>query len=270
VASVVIAVAGVRARALTSDGALAAVVVGTLTTGLGGYGHAATVVGFFVSSSTLSRARKRRSGSTTTIVEKGERRDARQVAANGAVAIALASASPMSASTLLPFVGAMAAVTGDTWSTEIGTLSGQSPRHILTGEIVPTGTSGGVTPAGTRGAVAGGAFIGCLALACRSFDSGFRSHPPARLLLAGLAAGTLGSLLDSVLGATIQERRWCPQCQVATERRMHACCEATIISGGVPGVDNDVVNFFASLGGAGIGWMLARVFSTRRSVQPAR
>jgi uncharacterized protein (TIGR00297 family) len=264
-ASAIIAVAGFRAGALTRDGALAAVVVGTLTTGRGGYGHAATVVGFFASSSALSRAAKRPRNSTTAIVEKGERRDARQVAANGAVATALASASPLSPSALLPFVGAMAAVTGDTWSTEIGTRSGQSPRHILTGEIVPAGTSGGVTHAGTLGAVAGGSFIGCLALACRSCDSRFRAHPPMPLVLAGLAAGTLGSLLDSVLGATIQERRWCPRCRDATERLIHDCGESTILTGGVPGVDNDVVNFFASLAGAGIGWALARMISARRS-----
>ncbi len=54
----------------------------------------------------------------------------------------------------------MAAVTADTWATELGVLAAQPPRLITTGRRVAPGASGGVTPAGTLAALAGAGFIG--------------------------------------------------------------------------------------------------------------
>src|SRR3990170_3117449 len=58
--SLLIAMASVRLHLLTRDGAAAAVLVGTLTFGFGGWGHATLLAIFFVSSSVLTRWKRER------------------------------------------------------------------------------------------------------------------------------------------------------------------------------------------------------------------
>ena len=77
-------------------------------------------------------------------------------------------------------------------------------------------------------------------------------------VLAVLAGGIIGAMADTVLGATVQERRWCPRCERATERRLHDCGAETEHSGGVRGMDNDAVNFAATLAGAAAACVVAR------------
>jgi uncharacterized membrane protein len=66
-----------------------------------------------------------------------------------------------------------------------------------------------------------------------------------------LVAGVAGALGDSVIGAMLQERRWCASCELSTERRIHDCGTTTIRKGGMPWMNNDAVNLFATvIGGA--------------------
>jgi uncharacterized membrane protein len=119
---------------------------------------------------------------------------------------------------------------------------------LVTGRRVPPGTSGGVTVAGTLGAVAGSAFIAaCVVLL------GW-SH---RVAFASLIGGIVGSTLDSVLGATVQTRRWCDRCNRGTERTVHDCGETTRRAGGVTWLDNDVVNVLSAAAGGLLAMMLA-------------
>jgi uncharacterized membrane protein len=49
----------------------------------------------------------------------------------------------------------------------------------------------------------------------------------------------------------LQERRWCASCELSTERRIHDCGTTTIQKGGMPWMNNDAVNLFATvIGGA--------------------
>jgi uncharacterized membrane protein len=76
--------------------------------------------------------------------------------------------------------------------------------------------------------------------------------------LAAIAiAGCAGALADSLLGATLQERRWCDVCGRATERQVHDCGAATRRTGGIALVDNDAVNLAATLTGAAAAALLA-------------
>lgn len=192
--SLAVATAAGLLRTLTVDGAAAAVAVGMVTYGLGGWPWAALLITFFVTSSILTRWKSavkpqpehRRGRSAAQVLGAGG------VAACAAIAYALASA-PWTAAA---FVGAIAASTADTWATEIGLLSRRPPRLITTGKRVRPGESGGVTWLGTVAGMAGAACIAILGTV-------WLQTPWLDVWLAG----TLAMLLDSVFGATVERRR---------------------------------------------------------------
>lgn len=238
-----------RAGSLAPGGAAAAVVVGTICIAAG-WGWGALLVAFFVASSALSRlGLARKEAATGAVVAKGGERDARQVLANGGLftAAALCSLVAPWPGWLVLGAGALAAATSDTWATEIGTLAGARTRSIVTGRVVPPGTSGGVTLAGIAAAVAGAAFVAGLAW--------LLGWPRPGAILAG---GVVGSTVDSLLGATIQARRWCDRCGVGTERELHPCGAATRHAGGLGWLDNDGVNIASALAGALAALLVAR------------
>ena len=251
VAACAVAAAGYRARALTVDGAVSAAVVGTAIFGLGGWRWAAIMVAFFVLSSGLTRAGKRRRRQATGVVDKGSRRDALQVLANGGIAalIAVAHGANSDSVFLFPaFVGAMAAATSDTWSTEIGTLSRTLPRSILTMKTLQPGWSGGVTLLGFSGAAAGALVIALIA----AIGSSHGLAIAASVLVAGFG----GSVFDSLLGASVQRVNRCPACLTVTEQRIHVCGTPTVRVRGWRFIDNDTVNTLTTAFGALAGALL--------------
>lgn len=185
---------------------------------------------------------RRKSDIVDAIVAKSGPRDAWQVLANGGLFTAAAAATIVSPSPIWTAIGigALAASTADTWSTEIGTLLGGEPRSIVSGERVPAGTSGGITLRGSAAAVGGAAFVAIVGAL-------LEWRVPIHVVLASGVAGALG---DSLLGALIQERRWCDACRASTERSVHACGTRTTYAGGIAGLDNDVVNLLCSFVGA--------------------
>ncbi len=245
IAAAAIALAAYRARSLNRGGAAAAFVVGGLTFGFGGWAWALLLLAFFVSSSALSHLFRQRKHTLSEKFSKGHRRDWGQVAANGALAVALAAVHawhPESRWVWPAFAGALAAVNADTWATEIGVLARSAPRYILNGKTVPRGTSGGVSLLGFGAALAGAALIGVCALA---------GEVSQQLALAVTFGGWLGALVDSVLGATVQAMYFCPQCQKETEHTpRHTCGTPTVWRRGWRWMNNDVVNFIASIVGA--------------------
>jgi uncharacterized protein (TIGR00297 family) len=236
-------------RLLTGSGAIAATLVGGSAV-LAGVPWIALLLFFFVSASLLSRWRAgERERLVRDLVEKADRRDAAQVLANGAVfaVAALSSLGDSSGAWESVAAGAIAAATADTWSTEVGTVVGGTPRFILDGRQVPPGTSGGVTVAGTAAGIVG-AILAALMAAALDWEVP---------ILAIAAGGIAGTVVDSLLGALVQERRWCDRCELFTERRTHRCGGRTTRRGGIRGIDNDVVNLVSILAGAGVTWLLA-------------
>jgi len=245
----VAAIAARKAHALSRDGAVAATVVGALAVGAG-WDWGGMLVAFFVVTSALGRIRDaERSRRTRGVVAKGSARDAMQVAANGGVLAAAAVGqilSPHPAWQALG-AGALAAAAADSWATELGTLSSRPPRHILTFRAVPHGTSGGVSLIGSTASVAGAAFMGAMA-----WTLGWSGATA----LAAAIAGVAGSLVDSLLGATLQSRRWCDECNARTEQLIHSCGGETRPAGGVSWLDNDWVNMIATATGGAIALVL--------------
>ncbi|MFN8573394.1 MAG: DUF92 domain-containing protein [Gemmatimonadaceae bacterium] len=243
-----------RAGSLSRRGAAAAVVVGTCSVAAG-WAWAALLMVFFLSSTLLTRWRARaKTQRAGGIVEKGGARDAVQVLSNGGVfafAAVVGSLIPSTAVQCLS-VGALATAASDTWGTEVGIAVSGRPRFILTGRIVAAGTSGAVSIPGTVASIAGACFMGGAAR--------WLGFPPA-VAAAAAAGGLIGALVDSLLGATVQERRHCPRCDEPTERLHHACGAPTILVGGVPGVRNDLVNLTSGALGGVAAVALGHVFA---------
>ena len=246
-------------RALTWSGVIAAVLVGTLSFGFGGVAVAAAIVIFFVTGSALGRVRNAAADRARNIAAKGSTRDAFQVIANGGVTMLCAVTAGIAAgagahSAAAPWVAAAicaaAAASGDTWSTEIGAFSRAAPRRVTDLRRVEAGTSGGVTILGTIAAPVGGMLVGTAGLAARTI------LPIGTWLGVTAAAGLAGSLIDSVLGATLQGQWRCSGCGQVQDARRHRGCEAhgDLVSG-VAWLDNDGVNAAATAVGACVGFL---------------
>lgn len=252
---VLISLLAYQARALSGSGATAAALSGGLVFGLGGLNWALLLLLFFVSSSGLSRTFARRKAGLSEKFSKGSRRDWGQVLANGGLGALLALAHglwPDQAWPWVAFVGAMASVNADTWATELGVLNPHPPRLLTTLKVVERGTSGGISPLGSLAALAGAMVVaGCAEML---------SPGGPGIFAAATVGGMVGSFFDSWLGAVVQAIYLCPTCQKETEcHPQHSCGTPTILRRGWRWMDNDVINFGASLAGAlaalGI-WML--------------
>ncbi len=264
--SVLIAWAGYRGRSLSRSGVVGAIIVGTLTFGLGGWTWGLLLITFFVSASVLSHYRKDDKRGLAEKFAKTSQRDLGQTLANGGWGAVLAIAYFCRPDPILfaAFVGAMAAVNADTWATELGVLSPTPPRLMTTGQKVPVGTSGGVTSLGTMAAFGGGLLIGLAALVLGQVEAIWGSGPLNGgylwLVPIGILGGFGGSTFDSLLGATVQGIYYCSQCQKETEARIHRCGQPARHLRGWRWLNNDLVNFSSSIVGslmAGLlGWLV--------------
>ncbi len=205
-------------RILTPGGWAAAAAVGALILGFGGWRHAALLVTFFGTSTLLTLWHIERKSHP----EHTRGRSASQVLANGLVAAILTiwwGVAP-SPSLATAFAAVIAASTADTWATEVGMLSARPPRLITTWRAIPRGASGGVTLLGTTAGLVGAGLI--------AVCGGVLLHATLR---AVWVAGVTAMLMDSVLGATVENRmRW---------------------------MTNDVVNVLMTAAGAAVGVVLA-------------
>jgi uncharacterized protein (TIGR00297 family) len=229
---------------------VAAALAGTVAMGAG-WSWGVILVAYFVSAMLVTRLRSAdKQTRLSDRIEKEGPRDAIQVLANGGVFVAAALAYWISAEPVWQALaaGALSASAADTWATEIGVLSERPPRSILGWRPVPVGTSGGVTALGFLAGLAGASVVTVVVALVRW---------PAVATIAALIGGLVGCVLDSVLGASLQARRWCASCAMATEQRTHRCGARTAVSGGMSWLDNDGVNALATLGGALTGALVA-------------
>jgi len=207
-----------------------------------------------VFSSALSRVGRRRKAAAEARAQKGSRRDAGQVMANGGVGMALLGVSFVYGARdplLWAFVGSFAAAAADTWGTEIGTLVGGRTRRLGVGPEVPPGTSGGMSWGGTVGGALGALSVGIPAAI-------WTLNTSAVGLLALVGVGLAASGLDSALGATLQARFRLPDGSLT--ERPEAEGVALPLAAGVRWLDNDGVNAACTLVGGALGalaWLAA-------------
>jgi len=158
------------------------------------------------------------------LAERREGRNAWQVLANLAVA-ALGSVVFSATGNRVWWVAALAALAEaatDTVASEIGQYRRPDARLITTWERVPAGTDGGITIPGNIAGMAAGLVIAAVATVGGML--------PQTQLWIPVAAGFGGMLIDSLLGATLQRRGW---------------------------INNEAVNFFATLAAAALAYAIA-------------
>jgi uncharacterized protein (TIGR00297 family) len=244
--SLILAVVSGKIGFLKPSGSAAVFLLGTLVFGIGRWTFGWPILTFFILSSLLSKVGKKKKQRYSDRIEKSGSRDVLQVLANGGLAGVLLMIwyfYPLNIFYIL-YVGSLAAVTADTWATELGMLSRSTPRSILNFKQVPAGASGGITVIGTVGAA-----LGSLVLAGVGMLSGLPMVISGRVFWIILLAGFLASMVDSILGASLQASYRCPHCGRVTEKEIHCTNQTTHLIGGWAWMNNDMVNILAALAG---------------------
>ncbi len=245
VLNLAIGYAAFRKNSVNSSGFLAGVLVGVSIYFFGGPVFWLLLGGFFVSSSLITRFKKAEKKQFDGIFEKTGTRDHLQVFANSITAVLLAvfyfiTSDPVY---LAGFVTAFAASNADTWASEIGTLSREDPISALTFKKVPRGTSGGISLLGLGASLAGSLFIAGLFFTAAVLIKGYSSVLAPVTILAA-AGGFLGSVIDSILGATVQAQYLCTVTGAVTEKT-HTKGKATLHIRGLRVINNDAVNLIS-------------------------
>lgn len=236
-------------RSLTASGWLGAIISGTLTFGFGGWECGSLLIVFFITSSLLSHFRQaQKQRLSDEKFEKSGQRDLAQTFANGGGAALLALWYGLSGAPpwlLACFVGMIATATADTWATELGILNPHPPRLITTWRPVAPGTSGGISAHGTIAALAGAFTISITLVLVTKIARGVWIPWGIPSALIG---GLLGSMTDSLLGATLQAIYQAPD---GTETERHTARTGTTNpqTRGWVWMNNDMVNFLSSLVG---------------------
>jgi uncharacterized protein (TIGR00297 family) len=265
--------------ALSTSGVIGAILTGTVIFGCGGWTWGLLLITFFILSSLLSKYKEATKEALAEKFAKGSRRDLAQALANGGAGTLIAIVYWLTHESILwfAFVGAMATVNADTWATELGVLSKHPPRLITSGKRVEVGTSGGVSLQGTLATLAGGAVIGLAGALFLYVESLIRYtphmllHPLSCLVYPGncillpflaALAGLIGSLCDSLLGATVQAIYYSSSREKETEKVIDPDGTPNTLLRGWRWLNNDWVNFISSIIGAALAALLAHLTTT--------
>ena len=228
-----------RFKSLSRSGTITAISLGILLYSLGGWIFVVPILAFFMSGSVLSRLLQ----TNEQVLEKTGPRDPLQVIANGGaplLALLFGIFGHNMDWAIIGFLGSVASVTADTWSTEWGMRFGGTPRHILNLSPLEKGLSGGVTLYGFIGALGGSVFIASMGLFFMAFGNWF---------WAIIVIGVFGSVIDSLLGL-LQAKYQLPesndQAPSMTEKKVWNGIPLKKVKG-LKWIGNDVVNFCSSL-----------------------
>jgi len=245
---VAFALVAISASAIDRRGFLASLAVGYPILLGGGWTWFVIVATFFVLGVAFTWYRYEYKKSIGSAQEKGGTRNWPNILANGGVAALLGLGEFLGGGPVFSvlYLGAVSAAASDTVATELGLLNRAPPRLITDPrrEVSP-GTSGGVSPMGFAGSLIASLLIGAVAAVL-----GVASQLQAPYVVAiAVSGGLVGSVADSVAGATFQRKSYCTVCGKPSENLIH-CGELTMYASGLKLVDNHVVNVLATVFGA--------------------
>jgi len=236
-----------RKKYLDFKGVLAAFFIGGLILFLGGWGFFFLLFIFLLVGSVLSKTAKSESFDFAAYFNGSSIRGWRNVLANGFwptyAAIMYFLTPPYYRDyAIVFFVGALTSMMSDTVSTEIGLHFGGEPRLIINPkERVPKGYSGGITVEGILGGLVSSLIFSLLSIYIFNLVASY-------FYSIFVISGFLGSVVDSILGATIQAKYKCIKCGSIIESSLH-CGYPAILIKGFESIDNHMVNFLSSLFG---------------------
>jgi uncharacterized protein (TIGR00297 family) len=196
----VVAWAGYRARSVSTSGAIGGALIGIIIYAAGGPGAWALLLLAFLAASVTSRLGLTRKTLLGIAEERGGRRGAGNAVANcgvAAVAALAAIATPYGSAAMLALVAALAAGGSDTVASEIGKAWGRSTFLVTSFGRVKPGTPGAMSLEGTAAGL-------LAALALAAIAAAFRLIAPSMILVVVVAA-TAGALVESALGATLEQ-----------------------------------------------------------------
>lgn len=274
--SSLIGLQGYHKQSLDASGAVAATVVGGAILG-SSLRCGAALLAFFFASSKLTRYAEEEKDNDEEF-KAGGQRNWQQVLCNAFVPAVLAlllarltggkdvilnSAARSSTRLMGAVLGYFACCCGDTWSSELGQLSKQQPRLITTGRVVRAGTNGGVTALGLGASAAGGCFIGAVfwavgIVAPSLWPTGWKAAAAQwQIVPLGLVLGLVGSLIDSLLGATVQYTGLVRGKLTSrySEGAVHVSGIALLSNNGVNLVSASISSFLGSLIVAQLAWV---------------
>ena len=245
-ASIGVAALAYMRSALTLAGYAFAIVLALGLYLAGGVQFIVLLLVFFISSTLLSKFKT----SIKHVLEarlspKGNRRDHMQLLANGGPALIMALLFVLLKDHVYSMAvsAAFAASNADTWASELGILSKSGPVSFVSGKPVKRGLSGGVTLAGFAASLAGAALIALVAslFAIRTLPAGSLTIHFLMITLAGLS----GSLIDSLLGDTLQSKYLDHEGEIS--EKSHSGGKPHKLHRGLAFVNNDLVNFVSGL-----------------------
>jgi len=187
-----------RSGILTRMGTIAAHFLGIFLFGILGPDWGIPVSFFFVTSVIFTRI----NGLVHRKKQGAGRRNIWQVMANILAGIVFSLCFLISAQPIFIylFISVVAAVTADTWASEVGPIFHKKCLSLHGWRIAASGVSGGISVAGTLAAFSGSFLVAWLAWA--GFFPGLDIHMVLTLALAGF----LASFVDSALGAFVEPR----------------------------------------------------------------
>ncbi|KAJ3695725.1 hypothetical protein LUZ60_001102 [Juncus effusus] len=261
VLSLVIAARALKRKSLDLSGAVAGFFVMAIHL-IASYRYGVMLLAFFFSSSKLTKVGQQKKKTIDEHFKEGGQRNWIQVLSNSSLAAILAifvsiltkgedkclntKDSKIITGLIGGLIGHYACCNGDTWSSELGVLSDAQPRLITTFKPVKKGTNGGVTLQGLAASACAGFLIGIMYLTVSLLTTKCDADVAWRQLyvvpIASLA-GLVGSLIDSVLGATLQFSGYCSLRKKVVSKRSPS---VTKISG-IDFLDNNAVNAMSIL-----------------------
>ncbi|MCE8424276.1 MAG: TIGR00297 family protein [Candidatus Methanoperedens sp.] len=194
-----------RARIADISAMLSATLIGVIIIISSDISSFFVLLTFFLLGSLFTRYKYSYKLAHGTAEKKGGVRGYKNVFSNSLAALAIAVAIgifPTHRLLLLSaFLGSIATACGDTLASEIGETYSKEPRMITTFQKVKPGTDGGISPLGEFAA-----FFGANAIAFMAFILIPDIRNNAYILLIVIAGGFIGTNIDSVLGATFQQK----------------------------------------------------------------
>jgi uncharacterized protein (TIGR00297 family) len=256
--NLVIALVAYKRKSLDLSGVITALIVGILIYMFAGATIWLILMLFFISSSFITHLKNSHKAKLSSEYIKSKR-NYKQVLASGLMPTIFSIIYYFTRFDviLLAAVSTIAISCADTWASELGILNKGKTVLITTFKPVKKGESGGVSLYGTTMSAVGSLLIAATFIISKLLCSNISTTSAIFILVSVTMIGLAGSIIDSLLGASLQAKHLDSRTNLVTESRKSNGKINQKISG-LGFMTNEMVNFTSSI----IGGVVALVFFT--------